>query len=450
MADDRLLQAVRQSDLAGVRAALRAHADPNAHLPDGSVALTVAVNHQNEAIVRELIAGGAAPNGVGKSATRPITMACELASDSIVKILLGAGASGDASRSDGTSPLMLCARHSNPGVLEQLIHDGAKVNGVNEDGQTALMYAAAAGKVDNMTLLIKRGAKVNQASKNGFTPLFFAVQSDGAAATRTLLSAGADLKYKMIDTTALQIALYEHNFDAARLLIDKGAALNVWDRSGLQPLHLAIQAKDAAFVKYLVAKGADINAPTRQAYWVDTTSYGSKPPAPLKTDDDRPVKIVLRTPQGAGAQGPAPPAMPPLLLAASTGSVDMMHLLVDAGAKTDAKSEDGSNLLFVAAKGGDLNAVRYALQLAPDPAVLTELGQTVMHAAIQGARSKDAVAIIKLLADSGAPLNDKDKKGQSPVDLLGRAPDNVKKAYAEILQAHGIVATIPSGRRGQQ
>ena len=50
--------------------------------------------------------------------------------------------------------------------------------------------------------------------------------------------------------------------EAVKLLLDKGADINVKDRNCLTPLHLACKSEFKEAVKYLLKKEVDVNAVT--------------------------------------------------------------------------------------------------------------------------------------------------------------------------------------------
>ena len=65
------------------------------------------------------------------------------------------------------------------------------------------------------------------------------------------------------DFTPLQTAVWNGRDDAVALLIEKGADVNVADRHGNTPLHLAAKGGFLGIAKQLVKAGANVNAKTR-------------------------------------------------------------------------------------------------------------------------------------------------------------------------------------------
>jgi len=91
-----------------------------------------------------------------------------------------------------------------------------------------------------MKELIEAGADVNQRRDRRLSaPLHVAAEYGKVKAIRILLAAGADIGIRDCDQdTPLLTALKHVQWDAARELVQAGAAVNVWDRSGFSPLHI--------------------------------------------------------------------------------------------------------------------------------------------------------------------------------------------------------------------
>ena len=126
--ENRLLAAVRDGDHAAVKAALAAHANVNAPLPDKSAVLAWAVDRQDAESVKLLLAAGAQPRAVAAGGVQPLSLACELGNPAIVGALIKAGANAKEIRADGTSAFALCAGTSTPPVLATMAVFSPKSN----------------------------------------------------------------------------------------------------------------------------------------------------------------------------------------------------------------------------------------------------------------------------------------------------------------------------------
>ena len=404
-----LARAIAADDLASARAALTTGANPNAVFGYGETALARAVETQDAAMVSLLLGHGAKPNTADARGFTPLILACERGNAEIVSALLDAKASVNTAAPDGTTPLAVCARFSNPATVSRMLALGAKTGAADERGQTPLMWAASSGNVEAMAALLKAGAQIDRTTEAGFTPLFFAIKSGVPAATQLLLDAGADVAHRGPENTgALQLALYQKNWQAAAMLIERGAAdLTERDRNGNQPLHAAAAGGDGELVALLLEKGADPNgltAPSRIT-WVTEANFGMPPP-------------------------PVPPT-PPLLTAAEHGQADAMKILADAGADKAFVAENGNNVVLAAAHSHSPIALEQALAMAPDANVADAQGNTPLHVLLMGGFHSDLRAMFSVLARHGARTDIPNEKGLTAAQFAEKGLTVVREAYQQ-------------------
>ena len=406
--DARLARAITANDTAAAERALAHKADPNRRLAYGAAPLSFAVNTQNSAMVGLLLKKGATPNTVDQDGVTPLALACELGDATIVTMLLSANADVKARAPDGVSPLAICARYGSADIVARMLRSGALPDSLDIRGQSPLMWAAASGRVDAMGILIRAGADVNRVSKGGFTPLAFAIKSGAPKAAEILLAAGAKSDWRGPEnTSAAQLAVYQNNFAAAALFVDRGAELAERDRTGRQLLHAAAAAGDTTLVGKLLAKGAYPNGLTgpSRITWVTEANFGVAP-------------------------APVPPT-PPLLIAAAGGHDAVMRQLVAAGAKPDFVAADGTNVVLAAARGGRAPALELALSLAPNANVANAAGQTPLHLLIGGPGQPDLAAMMRILAAHGARSDIKDKTGATAATIAAAGLNEVRAIFLQ-------------------
>jgi ankyrin repeat protein len=111
-----------------------------------------------------------------------------------------------------------------------------------------------------------------------------------------------------------------------------------------------------------------------------------------------------------------------------------MRALVAGGADPSLEAQDGSTLLMAAASSAHLEAVEYAYQLDPHPDAVTSTGGTVVHAAVSPSggppNEAEMCRIVDFLAEKGAPLDNKDARGRTPINVADGPPFD--KVVAEI------------------
>ena len=415
--DYSLIEAIQRRDVKAADALIAQHANVDAALPDGATALAWAVFLDLQDTAAKLIDAGANVNTRGDYGETPLSLALANGNAALARRLLSAGADPNVTRWNGETALMIAAGAGSAEEVKLLLAAGVDGNAAErEKGQDALMWAAAEGHREVVDLLLQRGANVKAASKSGFTALLFATMRNDSASVRRLLEAGADPNYALPDkekTKVLVVAGAYQSTEAAIALLDGGANPNVADRRGRTPLHLAAEAGSLALVRKLVAKGANLNAKTEKI-------------AP-------PEDFIYRLPGGEQT---------PLLLAAKYNHVDVMRVLIEAGADVKLKNQDGDTLFLAAAGSGHLTAAQFAYAYDQDVKAIDHYGFTAMHESVNMTRDlatqPEMTELVQYLADIGVPLDEPDSHGRTPIQVGDGAPlDQPIQRMADIIVSRG-------------
>jgi ankyrin repeat protein len=149
-------------------------------------------------------------------------------------------------------------------TLAALLDAGTDANARTPNGMTLLMHAAYGGHTETARLLLEHGADVNaMMPTNGFTALMYTTQSrDGNPETaRLLLARGADVDAADASgkTTLMMAATSDRLLEAVCTLLDSGAQVNRLDMDDMTALLRAIMLKAPGMVRLLVERGADVN-----------------------------------------------------------------------------------------------------------------------------------------------------------------------------------------------
>ena len=421
--DLRIVDAVKNRDLKAVQALIAAKIDVNAAQPDGATALSWAAYLDQTETADILIKAGAKVNVSDEYGDTPLTLASSNGNGAIVRELLDRGADANAARWNGETALMLAANSGSVEAVRSLIEHGANVNAVEKSkGQTALMWAAAEGHADVVKLLIDRGADVKALSTSGWSAIVFAAVKNDQASVNALIAAGGDPNFTLRDGNhAVMVATAFRSSKAAAALLEAGANPNVADTNGNTPLHLAAQSGDPDLIKVLLAKGANPNAVSNKA-----------------AGGGNPFRMVV---------GQATP----LMLAAKAGHEEAMRLLVAGGADPKIKAQGGTTLLMQAAGSAKVNVVKYAYELAPDVAAVTDSGNQVMHAAVTGtgaiATQEEICDVIRFLLSKGADPDPMNKQKRTPIAIADILPiDKAVDLLTETIVKSGKQPKIPSAR----
>ncbi|MBZ5674992.1 MAG: ankyrin repeat domain-containing protein [Acidobacteriia bacterium] len=245
---------------------IQAGADVNRAQPDGTSPLIWAVDRTEYEIAEALIAKKADVNATNEFGVSPLTVAARQSNGRLVKMLLDAGAKVDSANPDGETALMMAITGGDVSVVQLLVNAGANVNTIEEfHRQTPLMYAAASNRnaAQMVKLLLSKGADVKPRalytdwpsqvtseprtqyrSVGGLNALLYAARGGCYECVEDLIAAGADVNLPTPEgITPLMIALDNEHNDVAKLLMDKGADLNVWDWWGRTALWIAVDRK---------------------------------------------------------------------------------------------------------------------------------------------------------------------------------------------------------------
>jgi ankyrin repeat protein len=454
--DLRLIEAVRNQDQPQVRALLNQHLDVNARSDDGSTALLWAAHWNDGSTADLLIRAGANANVANDFRVTPLSLACTNGSAALVERLLKAGANPNTPIATGETPMMTCASSGSTDAVRALIARGADVNAKEpSENQTALMWAAAEHHPDVVQTLIAAGADLQARTRKGFTALHFAAREGDLDVTRLLLGAGVNVN---IRSQPAPSATGRGRGDGPR---DgrtasggaaggggaRGPAYQATLSAGSTPLLVATVRGHVPLALFLLDHGADPNvgdAGFTSLHWAAGTweSGPSNPvygfPDPMSGIPGRQAKLQLvkallahganpngrmtqRPPGFAGGYEDAAGATP-FLIASASADLEMMRLLLAAGADP-AQVTDTKTTAVMAASGlnrgiGEspiteeqaLAAVKFLLALGADAT-----GATInKENALFGAAYRGWNTLLQLLIDNGADVNVVSKAGVTP------------------------------------
>jgi uncharacterized protein len=465
--DVRLLQAVQNKDTDAVLSLLKQHVDVNAPAPDGATALAWAVHENDLNTINLLISAGANVNTANDYGATPLWLACYNSSAGIVQRLLEAGADPNAAHLPaGETALLRCSRTGNLEAVMSLLAHGADVNAKENTDQTALMWALEERHPDVARVLMEHEADVNAISHGGFTPLLFAARQGDVESGRLLLEKGANLnvttpdgfrkgeKFRVPVTaqnrvdlnwfqrdkpeepmSPLQLAVNSGREQFAVFLVEHGANPNVADSHGISVLHSAMQ------------RGiSDLGGVLRDPRYYTALEFVFRPNMPdlvralLEHGANLNVRLKKVPPMMRNLDKPRIDSTggTPLLLAAATGDLKIMKMLLAKGADPSLTTVDGTTALMAAAglsrmegnrtkeeEEEALGVIKLLVELGADVNASNKSGLTAMH----GAAYTGANQIIQFLADHGANLDVKDKFGESPLSIASGDPNWLKEDF---------------------
>jgi ankyrin repeat protein len=441
--DLRVLSAVKAGNTDALRAALARKADVNAAEPDGTTALHWAARNDDRPALDLLLRAGADVNAVNRYGVNALVLAAENGSASISEALLNAGANPNAAVGAGQTPLMAAARTGSLETVRLLLAKGADVKAREMGlGHTALMFAAIENHPAVVQALAEAGAELEATStlietpdvnpakgiasdgargafpKGALTPMLLAARQGSVDAIRALVKAGARIDQPQGDgITPLIMAIFNGHYDTAAALIELGANPSLADGANRTPLYMAV---DMHTLEWLFSRPTP--KPSGELDSVDIVRLLlSKGVSPDPRLTKRPTAIGIG---GSGFNASLTPGATPLMKAATTSDVELVKILLDAGADPNLTTDNHTTPLMMAAGlnwrdigslGSDeesLEVIRILLARGADVNAFNDDGQTALH----GAAQRGSLPVIRFLLDQGAKLSVKNKRGRTPLD----------------------------------
>ena len=345
---------------------------------------------------------------------------------------------------------MTCSASGSAEAVQMLMARGADVNAKEPvQNQTALMWAASGHHPAVVRALVERGADLRARTKKGFTALHFAAREGDIESARLLLAAGVDVNMPSQpepQTTAGPSRGEPANRGGGPAR-SGGPSYEATVSTGSTPLVVATVRAHVPFALFLLGEGADPNvegAGFTPLHWASGTwENGEANPVFGFTDamsgiPDRQAKVQLvkallarganpnarmtnRPPAFAGGYSDVVGATP-FLLATATADMEIMRLLLAAGADAKATTKSGATALMAAVgmnrtlgesaitEEQALEAAKLLLELGVDAKAVASNGENALF----GPAYRGWNTLVQLMIDHGANVNAVSKAGITP------------------------------------
>lgn len=266
-------------------------------------------------------------------------------------------------------------------LVHALLDEGADPNVPGWLGETPLMAAARADDPETVADLLAHGANPNARDELGSTALHAAIGSERVM--KVLLSGGADPGLALRGgATPLELAVLAGGPGVADLLLERDGGLT---------LYVACVIGRPDFVREAITRD----------------------PATLDADCSVHVGIT------------------PLMVAAQYGQLEVVRVLVEAGARINYDDARRTTPLHAAAEGGNIEVARFLLEHGADLTASSYQGTALHRAAMHG-----KLGMVKFLIESGGQVNEAAHGGGwTPLDAVASWSDSAE--VAEFLIAAG-------------
>ncbi|XP_057337474.1 ankyrin-1-like [Microplitis mediator] len=276
---------------------------------NGDTLLHVAVQNRSIKVIELLLRCNFNINILNDLYKLPLDIAIENGYLDIVRMFLSKEIDINYHLQEKQSLLYTAVEANKLEIVEIICQHGANIEyrctfGINE-GMTPFMLACKLGLIEILFFLKRNQANIHAKDANQINALYHAVEANHLTIALQLINWGADINVTNISATArgytpLHVACRNGFTDMANLLLDRRANFNAVAQFGKTPLYLAIKYQYQCIVDTLLGHGADFEAACGTSHEYEYT---------------------------------------PLQLACKTGNINIVTLLVNAGADINKKTE---------------------------------------------------------------------------------------------------------------
>ncbi|KAJ1710162.1 nucleoside phosphorylase domain-containing protein [Aspergillus flavus] len=254
---------------------------------------------------------------------------------------------------------------------------------------------------DILCRLLESGAVVDEVDSTNRTALHWATRLNHQDAVEGLLRGKADVERidPVIDHSPLHLAISLGHTGLVRVLIRYGADIESQNSDGYNALHWACNCEDEEMVQILLDEGADVNAVLMR------TTLASRSEKDGLSDEDACISGAENTQDEDGSNDEMSEYTPTALqIATISENLEIMRLLVCAGADVELCGRPGESPLSIAASSGCTNLVQYLIESGAKVdggGYMDEPALTPLH----WAATEGYLDVVQQLLDAKASIN---------------------------------------------
>ncbi|XP_028851603.1 ankyrin repeat and death domain-containing protein 1B isoform X2 [Denticeps clupeoides] len=266
------------------------------------------------------------------------------------------------------------AKRNDLATIKQL-GKGVNINAKNVHHRTALHYAVAHKNVEVVDLLLRRRAKLDLQDKHG--------------------------------VTAIHLAAWFGSLEILKLLVQAGADQSVLNNEGMNMMHCAAINNHTEIMSYIIndlqMKELDKEDQRGNRPFAAAAEHGCVAMMHMLMEEQ--YNMATMEPNLSGDT--------PLHLAARSGQMEALQLLLDSFDVRDEVNHAGQTVLYLAAVETHEDCVQVLLSAGCDPNIPTIANTFPLHPINQRGHTQ----LVKLLIGNGAHINAQDQHQRSPLHL---------------------------------
>ena len=408
----------------------------------GGSALISAASYGNRAMVELLLSRGANVNSKNSDRKTPLHLAAEKKFVAVVQVLLANKA--DVNDLDGNrfTPLVLAIQKGAVAVAATLLAQGADPNilcgldrgfGNRTPTGTALHFAVTRGDEAIVALLLTNRADVTLRNQNGESALDRAASGNWPVIAGQLIAAGADVNAVGPDNQGGLTSLHraaQVSREMVALLLEHGANPNITANANLKrttPLMTAVAYNKPEIISLLLKHKANPDAEDSDA---DT--------ALISAVQRKSTTALALLAGGANPNVSTRNGYPALVLALINNFADkeLIAAFIEAKANVNAPDPEGKTLLHWAAEKNRMDLVELLVKAGADVNLRTKNGMTPLDFAKSSSLSLPPVP------------------GQPTARQFSRPPNNSinstttnELSIVDLLRQHGALDALPDFTR---
>ena len=344
---------------------------------------------------------------------------------------------------EGFPWIVQAARDGNEEIIQKLLVSGADIK---VSHATTLRHALSEASIRDhqkvVDLLIKEGCPLEHCDAEGYTALQHACQRGHLSIAKSLIINGASIdKPGPQGQTALHLAMHVPHQNVVMLLIQHKASVNARDATFRTPLHIGATQGNVAMCSFLLNEGAQL----------DSREVQSKTPLQLACEAGHYELVQMMLNQsnlnptnmtflaaffaavecghiriaesffsrGLKLQELQKDSHKPATLAAKSGSLAMVELMIKENCDANARDENGWNALHFASYYGHYQVIERLIVIDVSTKATTSRKETPLLFAVKGSHFPVAERLLRCSMDDNI-VSAEDEHGQQPVHHTAR------------------------------